>query len=163
MAKAMVRYSRGRVWEGEWEGGVLRFDFATDEGRGIRLFALPEKHVMIIHRPWPEELGPYVEWFVHLVDVSLVDAEKGLWEVTDRQIDVIIEKNLQTYRIIDLEDFGAYVAQGKIGVEDAHQLLVATQRFLDEHLHGGSRFPPTEILPWLDGTPAPRLLHPGDV
>ncbi len=157
MTSLLVHFS-DRIWRGYLECGVIRFDFHTNAGKDVRFFAFPEKHVMLVHRPWPNTIAPYTEWYVHLVDVYEPDPGSVVWEIRDCEIDIIVEENLQTYRIIDLEDFGEAVKTGQISGDDAGRLLGATQEFLDEYLHGGGRFPPKEILNWLSEPPKPELV-----
>jgi len=161
MVPSTVHFS-GRAWLGRYERRIVRFDFRTNEGKDIRFFAFPEKCVMLAHRPWPDSIAPYTEWYVHLVDVCELSRNPSVWRVEDRQIDIIIEENLRTYRIIDLGDFGEAIKAGQIGAEDADRLLTATQTFLDEYLHGGGRFPPKEISDWLCDTPRPELVTAND-
>lgn len=158
MAPVTVIFNNdGRTaWKGYLEHSILRFDFETNEGKAIRFFALPDKCVMFVHRPWPDSISRPVEWVVHLADVFERDREHGVWEIVDREIDVIVEENLQTYRVIDLEDFGAALEEGQISPHDARRLLRACQQFLDEYLHGGGKFPPQELRRWLGDLPQPQ-------
>jgi len=115
---------------------------------------------MFAHRPWPDEIRPYMEWFVHLADILGRGQDPEVLEVVDREIDIIIEQDLQTYRIIDLEDFGNALADGRISTQDADRLLKATQTFLDDYLHGGGKFPPEIVKEWLDVPLRPERMEP---
>ena len=137
-----------KAWQGYQAEGCLYFDFETNEGKTIRFFVLPEKCVMLAHRPWPDDIASYTEWLVHLVDAYEEDEGQRVWKVVDREVDIIVEPDLQTYRLIDLDDYGRAIAEGRVSLDDARRLLTALQEFLDEYLHGGGRFPPVEIAGW---------------
>jgi len=151
----------GEAWKGYLEGNLIRFDYRSREGRSCRWFAVPSRCVVFGRRPWPDEIVPYTEWFVHLADIVEEDPQRRIWRVIDRDIDIIIEADLQTYRVIDLEDFCKSLSDGELTLSDAQRILRALQDFLDLYLHGGGRFPPREVLPWLDETPKPEAIAPG--
>jgi hypothetical protein len=146
------------AWQGYRAQGFLYFDFETPERKAIRFFVFPEKCVMLVHRPWPVAFAPYTEWLVHLVSAKAEDRQQLAWKVVDREIDVIVEPDLQTYRVIDLNDFGEAVAKGRIMPEDVRRLLTALQVFLDDYLHGGGRFPPAEIAKLAMEKPQPARI-----
>ncbi|MCX5758007.1 MAG: hypothetical protein NTU83_05800, partial [Candidatus Hydrogenedentes bacterium] len=137
--------------------GLFYFDFETNEAKAIRFFVLPEECVMLVHRPWPPDFAPYTEWLVHLVDAYAQDEERRVWQVVDREIDIIVEHDLQTYRLIDLNDYGEAIADGRLSLDDARRLLIALQAFLDKYLHGGGLFPPAEINRCPVEDPQPQL------
>lgn len=135
------------TWAGFEERGILRFDF-TNDGTPRRFFVMPEYCVMFADETALGGTRPRHGWFIHLVDAIQQDPERGVWLVEDREIDVIVETDLRTYRIIDLDDFGQALCEGRISLQDAQRLLTALQRFLDTYLHGGGKWPPDEIREW---------------
>jgi predicted RNA-binding protein associated with RNAse of E/G family len=68
----------------------------------------------------------------------------------DLIVDVIVEDDGPTYRIIDLEELADAMVSGAVSVESLHAPLRELQRFLDAHLHGGKDFPPAVIRPLRD-------------
>ena len=142
---AQVAYVNGAQttnWVGARDADLLWFDYVNESHQTIRFFVLPMESVMLAHRPWPI---PYVEWVVHLVECERKRQDTESWVVTDREIDILVEPDLQTYRIIDLEELGGAVACGSIDTVQASAILTATQVFLDRYLHGGGHFPPAVI------------------
>jgi hypothetical protein len=144
------------AWQGHMDGELLYFDFATTSGRPIRFIALHDKCIMFAHRFWPGDSSLHVEWLVHIVDIVERDPGRSIWQIIDREIDITIEENLQTYRLLDLEDFGEAIAEHRIASDDAYRLLRLTQEFLDTYLHGGPKFPPREALSLLEEAPTPQ-------
>lgn len=129
------------AWEGCIEDSVIRFDFENPRGKR-RFFVLPDKCVMMC-----DEFGlvPQFDrrWYVHLIDAS--EIKPGTWLVEDREIDVFVQEDLRTYRVVDMEEFADAVESARISVPDACRLLKALQAFLDDYLHSGGEFPPKEI------------------
>jgi GNAT superfamily N-acetyltransferase len=123
-------------------GNVLWFDYLQPEGNKLRFWVLPGEDIMLAHRPWPLH---YVEWVVHLVESERLSESPERWTVVDREIDILVEPDLQTYRIIDLEDLGQAIEAGRISPQTSHRILSATQAFVDSYLHGGGRFPPSAV------------------
>jgi len=134
------------AWLGHEEEGILRFDFTNKRGNR-RFFVMPDKCVMFADESSLKQVIPNASWYVHLVDA--VEAEPGVWLIEDRELDIIVEGDLRTYRVIDLDDFGRALCEGRISLPDAHRLLKNVQLFLDSYLHQG-KFPPEEIRPWMD-------------
>ena len=130
------------TWPGTRTESVVSYDFVGSDGRAHRYWALTDESVLIVRRPWPT---PHAEWVVHLADCRRTGGNPEQWTLTDREIDILVEPNLQTYRIIDLEDFAAALCSGDLASEEAARILTATQLFLDKYLHGGGRFPPAAI------------------
>ena len=130
------------TWPGTRQDSLVSYDFTNADGRAHRYWALTDENVLIVRRPWP---SPHVEWVVHLVDCRQTAGEPEQWTVTDREIDILVEPNLQTYRVIDLQEFGLAVASGSLGTDQASRIQTATQLFLDKYLHGGGHFPPAVI------------------
>jgi len=132
-------------------GSVLYFDYARSEGGNIRFGVLPDEDAMVAHRPWPIQ---YAEWVVHLVQCSRMSELPERWSVVDREVDILVDRDRQTYRVIDLDDLGDEIAAGRIASEQARRTLRSTQEFLDRYVHGGGRFPPSALVPIL-GTATP--------
>lgn len=80
----------------------------------------------------------------------------------DLEIDIVVEGMGPTYRLIDLERFGARVASGEYTPAEAANTLARTQAFLDTFLHRGAPWPPPTIVPFFSvvhrypGAPAAR-------
>ena len=147
------------AWMGYEEEGVLRFDFTNKRG-SRRFFVMPEKCVMFADESSLEQTIPNASWYIHVVDAD--EAEPGVWVIEDRELDIVVEGDLHTYRVIDLDDFGQAMSQGRISLPDARRILERTQQFLDAYLHQG-KFPPEEIRPWAEGKLDPRPLPLEDV
>lgn len=156
MAEATVVFE-GQAWRGFVQADLLWFDYRAGDGRALRFFVFPDQSVMLTHRPWPPDSALYAEWLVHLVHVRQRDPACALWEVEDRQIDIIVEPDGRTYRVIDLGDFGQALEEHRLRPAEARRVLEATQAFLDRHLHGGGRFPPPALARWLEEAPQPEL------
>lgn len=112
-------------------------------GRVVRHYILLNEAVKLMYEPW----GWIDRWYVDLVGIRWADA--GTLELEDLFVDVIVEGNGPTYRIIDLEELADALLDGKVSVETMHEPLHRLQRFLDDHLHGGKDFPPRAIREWM--------------
>lgn len=146
------------AWEGYLEQGVIRFDFTNQRGPR-RFFVVPDKHIMFADESSLTQVIPNAHWYVHIVDAFEYDPERRIWCVEDREIDVIVEPGLQSYRVIDLEEFGEAVEDGSLSLSDARRILTGLQQFLDEFLHSKS-FPPKVVQQW---TIIPLQPRPVDV
>ena len=92
------------------------------------------------HRGW---------WYVDLV--SLADRGSELL-VTDDYLDVIVGPPNRPYRVLDMDEYAAALASGRVTTAGVVAGLVAFQRFLDTHLNAGwtlsdhwPDFPPAAI------------------
>lgn len=113
-------------------------------GPGRRLYWLPDYGVQIVYEPW----GWHQEWYVDMVEITHEDApESDVYAVRDMEVDIIVQGNGPTYRVIDLEKFGDRVLSGEFRVEEVWRVLTGTQRFLDAFLHRGAPWPPPAIAP----------------
>jgi hypothetical protein len=98
---------------------------------------------------FPEQLAGW--WYVDLVEIT----ENGnKIEVMDQYLDVIVGPPEHYYRVLDMDEFGDALAEGKLSVEQAIAGLRNFQRFLDTYLnrrHDIARswpdFPPRAIRP----------------
>ena len=147
------------AWLGHEEEGILRFDFTNKRGNR-RFFVMPDECVMFADESSLEQVIPDASWYIHIVDA--VEVEPATWLIEDRELDIIVEGDLRTYRVIDLDDFGRALCEGRISLPDARRLLERVQLFLDFYLHQG-KFPPEEIRPWMDGKLNPRPVPIEDV
>jgi hypothetical protein len=138
---------RVETWAGRIVDDILVAERACQEGRQRYFFILPERSVAIAVPPWDWPVPEYWAYFVHMCDARQTGELE--WHVFDREIDVIVEPDCQTYRVIDLNDFADAIADGRLTAEPACRTLDALQVFLDEYLHGGGKFPPAEIARFL--------------
>lgn len=123
---------------------VAIFDcFDPEAGRMVRHFVLLQEAVKLMFEPWDWK----DRWYVDLVGIKWVD--ENTLELKDLYIDIIVEGNGPTYRIIDMEEFADALKNQKISADAIHEPLHRLQQFLDNHLHGGKDFPPAIILPFL--------------
>lgn len=82
----------------------------------------------------------------------------GVLRVRDLYLDLIVSTDGRPYRMLDLDEFGAALVDGRVELEQANQALARWQRFLDAHLHDrdgrhGGRwpdFPPKVLAPLMD-------------
>ncbi|MCM3126930.1 MULTISPECIES: DUF402 domain-containing protein [unclassified Paenibacillus] len=138
--KPLTVTSRLGEFQGYGTSEVAFFDrFDELSNKVIRHYILIHEGVKIIHEPW----GWTNEWYVDLVDIKMNnDAEIVL---TDLYIDIVIEGNGPTYRLIDLEEYADAVSQGLICTKDMNKHLTQVQLFLEKYLHRGKVFPPKQI------------------
>ena len=141
------------AWSGYEEEGILRFDFTNKRGNR-RFFVMPDRCVMFADESSLEQVIPNASWYIHIVDA--VEVEPATWLIKDCELDIVVEGDLRTYRVIDLDDFGAALSEGRITLSDARRLLERVQQFLDQYLHQEGKFPPQEISAWMDAKLDPR-------
>ena len=122
-----------------------RFDPKAE--RIVRHYVLLHEGVKLMYEPW----GWKDRWYIDLIDVRWMDADR--LELDDLWVDVIVEGNGPTYRIIDLEELADALSSGKVSVQTIAEPLRRLQRFLDDHLHGGKDFPPAALQPFYKITP----------
>jgi hypothetical protein len=90
-------------------------------------------------------------WYIDLVEVS----ESGdCLTVEDHYLDIIVGPPEHYYRILDMDEFGDAINEGKLTQEQAVRGLRNFQRFLDTHLNrrhditlAWPDFPPRAIEP----------------
>ncbi|MEK5057290.1 hypothetical protein BK126_16790 [Paenibacillus sp. FSL H7-0326] len=137
--KPLTVISRLGEFQGYGTSEVAFFDRYDELSRKvIRHYILILEGVKIMHEPW----GWANEWYVDLIDIKLNDAEMVL---TDLYIDIVVEGNGPTYRLIDLEEYADAVSQGLIDMKDMNKHLTQVQMFLENYLHRGKVFPPKQI------------------
>jgi predicted RNA-binding protein associated with RNAse of E/G family len=139
MQKITVRSRLGEK-EAITDGIVAAFDhYDSEAGRDVRHYILLDESVKLVHEPW----GWQNRWYVDLVQITTVDDTTV--QLADLYVDIIVEGNGPTYRVIDLEEFIDALASGDIGVEELRDPLHRLQAFLDCHIHAGRDFPPACI------------------
>lgn len=107
-----------------------------------RYFWLLSEGVQLIYEPF----GWEHEWYIDLVSIRRFDSPRGpLFRVHDRLIDIVVEGDGPTYRIIDLEEAAEALTSGIITAQALAEVLTATQNFLDRYLHRRATFPPAAI------------------
>ncbi|GAA1589949.1 hypothetical protein GCM10009804_52670 [Kribbella hippodromi] len=89
-------------------------------------------------------------WYVDLIEIEEVD--RGL-VVHDMYVDFLIPPAVDRYQILDLEELGESMADGKVTPGQCAEVLAATQRFVHRYLRGAeegpvgpaSAFPPATV------------------
>jgi len=114
-----------------------------------RLFWLLDYGVQLVYEPF----GWSNEWYVDLVEITLAGtADAPVYHVRDMAIDIVVEGMGPTYRIIDLDEFGAAITSGVITATEAQDVLRRTQSFLDAFLHRDAPWPPPQVVPLFSPT-----------
>jgi uncharacterized protein DUF402 len=91
-------------------------------------------------------------WYVDVVEVEHTD--QGLI-VHDLYVDFLVPPGAERYHVLDLDELGDALTQGKITAVQCATALTRTQRFIERHLRGSEpgsvappeRFPPRSIAP----------------
>lgn len=109
----------------------------------IRHFILLNENIKLMYEPW----GWKDKWYADLINIEYVNNSEI--KVTDLYIDIIIEGNGPTYRMIDFEDVVKALMNNEIEPEQLQKPFKKLQEFLDNHLHNEKDFPPTVIRPFL--------------
>jgi predicted RNA-binding protein associated with RNAse of E/G family len=91
-------------------------------------------------------MGMENQWYADLIDIKYINSSEI--EIKDLFIDIIIEGNGPTYRMIDFEDVIEALKSKKIEIEELESPFKKLQQFLDNHLHKGKDFPPSVIRPF---------------
>ena len=130
---------------GQSDGEVAFFDDAADSATGslIRHFVLLDRGVKLMYEPW----GWKGEWYADIVLVERIGHD--IVQLTDLYVDVVVEGNGPTYRVIDLDDLANAVARGAIGRDELATALRQLGGFVDGYLHRGKDFPPRCIRPYM--------------
>ncbi|MER5638550.1 DUF402 domain-containing protein [Kitasatospora sp. NPDC002227] len=133
-------------------GSVIAYDWGFSEG-GVehvqRTYLLLDEHLQIdqpVAFP-PEQRG---WWYCDLVAVDT--SGSPVVRTEDRWIDVIVGPPDHPYRLLDLDEYAAALADGRLGAAEAAEGLTRMQHFLDRRLnrrHDTTRtwpdFPPREV------------------
>ena len=119
---------------------IVFFDRYDEKAvKNIRHFLLINEGFKLMYEPW----GWKNEWYVDLVKINWHN--ENTVEFIDQYIDIIIEGNGPTYRIIDFEDYANAIINKKITVDEIKHQFIQIQNFLDGYLHRGKIFPPKII------------------
>ncbi|MCM3781521.1 DUF402 domain-containing protein [Neobacillus mesonae] len=120
--------------------GIVYFDRFDDLSRKvIRHYILVNEGVKLMYEPW----GWINEWYVDLVEIKKISDHEI--ELTDLYIDIVVEGNGPTYRLIDLEEYADAVTEGQIDIQEMNKQLKQVQTFLENYLHRGKVFPPEQV------------------
>ncbi len=139
-------------------GRIACYDFPLRDGdyvrpgelRRDRSFLLLDHGIQLSRPPgFPEEQAGW--WYIDLVEIE----ERGSdLTVTDHYLDVIVGPPGHYYRILDMEEFGDAIDEGKLTSSQAVTGLRNFQWFLDTHLNRRHDltlewpdFPPAAIRP----------------
>lgn len=127
-------------------GTVLYADERHEQHGGWRrYFWLLDHQAQLVYEPF----GWADEWYVDIVSIAREDGEAGaIYTVRDLEIDIVVEGRGPTYRLIDLEKFGARMVAGEFTPAEAADALARAQTFLDAFLHRGAPWPPPAIMPF---------------
>ncbi len=130
--------------DGVSDGQVAAFDsYDSTAKHDIRHYVLLDKSIKLMHEPW----GWCNEWYADLMEIRWL--EPKVLELKDLYLDIIIEGEGPTYRMIDFDDLAEALALGHIGGKDLKESLCNLQQFLDEHVHRAKQFPPKCIEPFI--------------
>jgi hypothetical protein len=137
----VVAFDWGFAWRGEY---LEQRSFVLLE-EGFQLSRPP--NFPAVQRGW---------WYCDLVRVTDNGDEVV---VDDLWIDVIVGPPDHPYRVLDLDEYGEAMAQGKLGAAEGVDGLVRTQRFLDRRLNRRDdagrtwpEFPPAEVVALMDAS-----------
>lgn len=130
---------------GHTDGEVAFFDDAADSTTTslIRHFVLLKQGVKLMYEPW----GWRKEWYADIVQVEHIGDDTI--KLVDLYVDVIVEGDGPTYRVIDLDDLASAVATGAIEPDHLATALRQLHGFVDGYLHRGRDFPPRCIRPYM--------------
>ena len=109
---------------------------------------LLEECVQLVYDPyWLSKKGAsQKQWYVDLVYVEWPTA--AVLNITDLYLDIIIEENGPTYRMIDFDDLAVALLDEQVAIPKLSQALQGLQVFLDSHLHFAKDFPPKKLKPF---------------
>ena len=142
--KSVAIHSRLGDFSGKSNNHVAFFDcFDKKSGKMIRHFVLLQYGVKLMFEPW----GWKNEWYGDFIDITC--RSDSVLDLDDLYLDIIIQGNGPTYRIIDAEELADAFEKGKIFSEKLCLVLRNLQKFVDDHLHQGRDFPPRKILPYI--------------
>jgi len=123
---------------------IVYFDsYDQKSSKNIRHFILIEESIKLMYEPW----GWKDQWYVDLIKIETISQNEI--HIKDMYIDIIVQGNGPTYKIIDFDDFSDALVKGLININDIEFTLKKLQNFLDHHLHDCRDFPPTIIKQYL--------------
>lgn len=86
-------------------------------------------------------------WYVDLVEIESTDDG---YVVHDLYVDFLVPPGGERYHVLDLDELGDALTQGKISAAQCADVLTRTQRFTERYLRGeeeGSVAPPAQFPP----------------
>jgi hypothetical protein len=155
MESERVQVMRGEYgpFKGVRLGRVAAYDFPLPdtsfvrpgELRRDRAYLLLDDGIQLSCPPgFPEQQAGW--WYIDLVEI---DERDETIAVRDHYLDVIVGPPSHYYRVLDMDEFGDAIAEGKLTPEQAVRGLRNFQRFLDRHLNRRHDVTPT----WPDFPP----------
>ncbi|MBT4503293.1 MAG: DUF402 domain-containing protein [Gemmatimonadetes bacterium] len=132
------------------DGIVAAFDdFGGEQKHDLRKYVFLEENIQLVYDPFwlSKKESSAKQWYADLIHVEWIT--DSLIEITDLYLDIIIEENGPTYRMIDFDDLADALAHDKVDTQILSNALRGLQTFLDNHLHFGKDFPPEIIKPFL--------------
>lgn len=130
---------RHGTYPGIRSGRVGAYEFRVPDeyavrgvGRLQRVFLLLDDHIQV-HQPltFPEQYRDW--WYVDLVRIT---ETKTSIAVVDHWLDVAVPPDGMPYRVMDGDELGEALREGKVTAEEVAVGLVRFQAFLDRYLHG---------------------------
>ncbi|AUG76590.1 hypothetical protein CFP65_1710 [Kitasatospora sp. MMS16-BH015] len=135
-------------------GSVVAYDWGFEQGGAAylqRTFVLLAEG-MQIDQPVAFPAAQQGWWYCDLIGLEWAGPGSGEVRTSDRWIDVIVGPPDQPYRLLDLDEYGEALADGRLGPAEAAEGLRRVQRFLDRRLNrrhevapGWPEFPPPEV------------------
>ncbi|MBC2681939.1 DUF402 domain-containing protein [Corynebacterium anserum] len=100
----------------------------------LESWLIPPLDMRITWFHFRDNIAPTQELYV---DVAHIDSsDQQVWTTRDLYVDVVTHRGGRI-QVLDLDELGAALAEGYIGVDDANRALRASQRILDGiNLHG---------------------------
>ena len=106
------------------------------------LYYLPRKKWAIIENACFPNLGEDWPWYVHIGSICHEETH-GCWVFTDLFCDVIVQKDLRTHSVLDLNDLAMALDMGLIPNSQLAAALDSTQELVD--IIRAGEFPPPEL------------------
>jgi hypothetical protein len=131
-----------RWWQASDELIVERPLPATGFGSETLIYYLPRRNWAIVEHARFPSLGPDWPWYIHVGSTCWEEAH-GSWLFTDLFCDVIVQGDLRTHSVLDLDDLAEAFGIGLISGEQLAAALESTQELVDAIRCG--RFPPAEL------------------
>jgi hypothetical protein len=116
---------------------------ATGFGPNSVIYYLPRQNWAIIENACFPRLGPDWPWYVHIGSTCFEEAH-SCWVFTDLFCDVVVQRDLRTHSVMDLNDLGRALDSGLITGVQLSAALDSTQVLVDMIRAGG--FPPAELV-----------------
>src|SRR5690606_32067444 len=101
--------------------------FDNKSNRMVRHFVLLQEGMKLMFEPY----GWKNEWYVDVVNITQLQPDT--YGLEDMYIDIIVEGHGPKYRIVDLEEYGEAVFEGKITLPEMKVQLLRVQKFLNKY------------------------------